>query len=385
MGTKKGVWIGCFKDMGSESVVAPPTWKALKEGYATHLFIEGKGGERFLKNYLPELGYIPPNPCSVRSVWVRSGNMFNLSMGPVNFETQPYGFDPMDYVMKRLYGGIGEESPTAVLVGESKPIYAERLIAHAVMEINKHRMNKIKLVCCQDFWSSGVIVAPDIVYSMAQVNDEYAAELTLKTYPYLSERDIIIRGNPGVKTVKVRPEITEKYAELRKQYDTVYFFPGGSEPRTSKELMVLYESLCKTHGSWCLVVGWHPKLVEEFGSLWRKIIEPFGPHVIEAEPGTGDEWGSTADVIVSGWSTIMTTAAYARKRVIAINTPEGAVDLSLRSMEQIPQVAMGWADCISEPSDLSGLGVVSDKAYAKLVPYDTQKAYESIVELLEEN
>lgn len=380
MDTKDAVWIGCFKDMGSESVVAPPLWRALKEGHRVHLLVEGKGGERFLKNYVPDAGLSMSDCGSIRTVNVHGAE---ISIGSDDFGKRPYGFDPIQYISDRLHGEYGGELPGVVLVGESNPIYAERLIAYAVMHLNKHRKKKIKLVCCQDFWGSGIITAPDIVFNMAQCNDEYAAELTLKTYPYLTDDDIVIRGNPGVKSVDVRESIQHQYVELREKYDTVYFFSGGGEPATSEELRILFQSLEMTLGSWCLVVGWHPKLVEEYGALWRKIIKALGSRVIEAEPGTGDEWGSTADVAVSGWSTIMTTAAYARKRVIAIGTPVGAKALQLRNMDQIPQVAMGWADRISKPSDLSGLGLVNKEAYSKLTPYDIKIAYESIAQLLE--
>lgn len=303
-----------------------------------------------------------------------------ITMGSDDFQKRPYGFDPVQYLAD---GFACPDDVGAVLVGESKPIYAERLIAYAAMKLKTFGVN-IKLICCQDFWNSGVIVAPDIVYDMAHVNDEYAAELTLKTYPYLTERDIVVRGNPGVKTVSVRESIREQYKELRTKYDVVYFFPGGGEPRTSSELAILRRSLENTPGRWCLVVGWHPKLVEEYGELWREAVRPFGSDVIEVSPGTGDEWGSTADVVVSGFSTVMTTAAYAGRRVIAIKTPEAIATLQERSMDEIPQVAMGWADCIDEPADLSCRGFIDEGAHKKLVPLDVQKAYESIVELLEE-
>jgi len=385
---RNGVWVGCFKDMGSESVVAPPSWHAFQDGRNVSMLIEGKGGERFLKNYLsdleenlslPDIGTLAHSPLRC------GGGVLDLSMGTDDFKKRPYGFDPMEYLTKRTYD-VGEPLPAVVLVGESGPIYAERLIAHAVMRINRmfRQERPIRLVCCQDFWASGIIVAPDVQwFDMAQVNDEYAAELTLKTYHNLAERDIVIRGNPGVKTVTVSDEVKRQYVGLKTKYDTVYFFSGGSEPTTSKELGVLCESLLQTTGSLCLVVGWHPKLAETHGEKWRDIVKTFPCHVEEAVPGTGDQWGVTADVTVSSWSTIMTTAAYAGKDVIAIETPESRAHLGKRGMEQIPQVAMGWAEAISEPRNLNDLGKICSAAREKLVPFDTRKAYEGIAELLE--
>ena len=307
----------------------------------------------------------------------------DVMIGSDDFEKRPFNFWPEPYLYQLLNTVVGK--PCVVLVGESHPINLEHHTALAVRFLNIQRIirRKVKLVVCQDFWGSACVVAPDIRPDQVQCNDEYAEELALVTYQHLTEKDIVIRGNPGVKKVTVSHEVREQYEALRENYGTVYFYAGAGEPETSAELRLLQKCLEHTTGGWCLVAGFHPKLVEEHGQTWRAFLTGFGERVIEAKPGTGDEWGTIAPVIVSGASTIMTTAVYAGNIAISLHTPEIIKIFAKRQMSKVPQVAMGWAHSVSEPCDLAQFGRPAEEALKKLQPFDVQKAYEGVVSVLE--
>src|SRR3989344_2413804 len=379
------VFVGCFKDMGSQSVVEKPTLEAHRNKFRTYMVIEGKGGLRFLeKNFFPEIKQIAV-PCKSPIVIDAKidGGILSIIAGSDDFHTRPFSFNS-EWFLREVFGdNRGIERQGVVLIGESSPINIERDMALSVAKINKSRHNPIKLVACQDFWGNSRNVAPDIKPDMAQVNDEYAAELTLETYKHLREKDVIVRGNPGVKNVVVSTGVQSEYNNLRKKFETVYFYAGGGEPETSEQLKILGGCISKTNGNFCVVVGFHPTLVEKHGVIWRDIIAPFNRQIIEAKPGTGDEWASLADVTISGHSTTMTTALYSGKSAISIRTPSIDKLYAERHMSMVPQVAMGWTKSIEAPVNLALVKRPSEEALEKLKPFDSELAFRSIVGLIE--
>lgn len=370
MSLKEGVIIGLFKDLGSESVVAPPMWQAFKEEYQTHFLVEGKGGQRFLKTYIQDLA--SNAYCSSRAL--------EITIGSDDFEKRPCAFDLYAYIDQRTRID-GRETPSAVLIGESSPINIERQIAFAVMYLNKKRNRKIKLVVCQDFWGSACIVGKDIRPDRVLSVDEYGKKLALDAYPYLRDSDVVVVGNPGVKDVIVSEEIKNEYARLKKQHDSVYFFAGGGK-ETSEQLKLLYACLSQTPKNWFLVVGFHPKLVEQYGGEWRPIIQSFGDRSMEAQPGTGEQWGAIADVTVSGASTILTTAVKMGNIAISLGTQEVKEVFAKRNMDMVPQVAMGWAHNVERSANLSQFGRPTDEALQKLQPHSPVKAFAAVEEIL---
>lgn len=370
MATKEGVVIGVFKDLGSESVVAPPVWQAFIEGHQTHFLVEGKGGQRFLKTYIQNLA----------SSAYCSSEALEVTIGSDDFEKRPCSIDLYEYIDQRIRNGK-KEIPSAVLIGESSPINIERQVAFVVEEINTYRNRKIKLVVCQDFWGSACIVGKDIKPDCVLSVDEYGKKLALETYSHLKENDVIVVGNPGVKDVIVSEEIRVEYDRLKEKYDSVYFFAGGGK-ETSEQLRLLNACLSRTQKNWFLVVGFHPKLVEQYGGEWRPIIKEFGDRSMEALPGTGEQWGAVADVTVSGASTILTTAVKMGKIAISLGTKEIKEVFRKRNMDMVPQVAMGWAHNVETPMDLSQFGRPTAEALKKLQSHDPVRAFKAVDEIL---
>lgn len=99
-------------------------------------------------------------------------------------------------------------------------------------------------------------------------------------------------------------------------------------------------------------------------------------------PGTSEQWGTVADVTVSGASTILTTAVAMGNIAISLGTEAIKETFAKRNMSTVPQVAMGWAHNVEEPQDLSRLGRPTKDALKKLQPYNPLKAYKAVEEVI---
>lgn len=277
--------------------------------------------------------------------------------------------------------------PDLVVTGVGSPINIQRDIAEEATR------RGIPLVLCEDFWSKipGHFDIAKVKPSLVLTVDGYSAELSK---PFFSGAEYHVVGNPGVKKVPVPQEVETQLHAIRDEgFERLYIFAGGGASATN-ELSLLLQCLEQTSGRWCIIPRFHPKVAQwtvpgehrTYGELWKEFLKPFSEHVRYVEAPSTDPIAvaPSADVLVSGFSTLMTTAAHYRKQVICLKTPETIASLKAHGghYTEIPQVALGLASEVTKPTDLSQFGMPSVEALKKLVPYDAELAYKYICALL---
>jgi len=350
--------------MGSHSVVGPVVEEADKAFGRENVLVvtEGIAAERFF-----EAGRRP------------------FFTGTKDFRVMPFTFDCRTF--------LEIQKPDVVVVGEGFPINLERQMAHAANNLG------IPVVSVSDFWG-GVMqllsddraesARPDLMLTL----DIYAAELAKNVFPGVSTR---IVGNPGVKDVHVSQEVEEWMRNLRRRFDTVYVFGGGGW-HTTADLAFLITSLEQTPGDWCLVPLFHPKWVDlrleddsmAYGELWTEMLESiadriFFPEADNVPKYSGEEYAVCGDVFVSCFSTLMTTAAQYGKTVLSLQTSEYLEALAAVSVSKVvPQVALGCAHAILEPTDLSVFGPMDHIHIEQtLKPFCGALAFKEIMKFLD--
>ncbi len=282
---------------------------------------------------------------------------------------------------------LDETRPDIIVTGLGSPINIQRDIAEEATR------RKIPLVVCEDFWakSPGHLDAAKVNPTLILTVDDYSIALNRKAFPHVS---MAVVDNPGAKKVEVPPEVEAQMKKIREEgFDTIYVFAGGGASATN-ELALLLKCLEKTPGNYCIIPRFHPKVMawkipgesRTYGELWTEYLAPFAKRVryVEAKSADPVAVSDSADVLVSGFSTLMTTAAYCGKRVICLKTSETVASLKAHGEHytEIPQVALGLAHAVTEPTDLSQFGKPSTEAIKKLIPYDGKAAWQHIQELL---
>ena len=289
-------------------------------------------------------------------------------------------------------------SPDIIVTGLGSPINIQRDIAE---EATRHG---VPLVVCEDFWakSPGHLDPTKVWPHMILTVDSYSTALNARTFPNQEHTDTQYRerhneqhivGNPGVKKVEVSSEVRAQVEALRGEFGAVYVFAGGGPASCTAELDLLLQCLAKTPGKWCLVPRFHPKyaklqlsgMEKPYGGLWAEYLAPFADRVRYVDAPSTDPIACVADVVASGFSTLLSTALWNGVPGVCLRTPETIASLKAHGAhyDEIPQVALGLVPAVIAPTDLSPFGKMpSDEVMKKLVPYDAKLAWQHIRTLL---
>lgn len=351
------------KDNGCASVTEQVAVLARDAGHTVICAIEGLAMKRY-----EALGFN-----------LRAGNNFR---GMVDFRA------PTDEE-KRIYFHAGRYldvvRPDVIVTGLGSPINIQRAIAEEATR------RGIPLVVCEDFWAKSVghLSREKVRPVMILTVDEYAAEMVDEVFP---DSAVGIVGNPGVKKVEIPESVQERMRALRAEYEKIYVYAGAGSESTTAELNLLIRCLENTKCDWCLVPRFHPKyeklklegMEKPYGEIWREYLAPFTEQVRYVEAPSTDPVACAADMLVSGFSTLLSTALWHGIPAICLNTPETIAALKAHGAhyEEIPQVALGLVPAVTEPTDLSRFGMPTAEALKKLTPYNATLAYSYICALL---
>ena len=307
------------------------------------------------------------------SRWTSMCQVEPVFRGTDDYRTAYFSLDAE--AMLKHYG------PDVVVVGEGAPNNLEGQFARAAQKLD------IQLILVEDFWGgfiriSGLTKSPDLVVTL----DEYAKQLIQAHFP---ETCVVVSGNPGVRMdIDPAPQVME----LRTDGDLIITFCGGGA-ETGEQLQLLCQCLSMTSGSWRLIPCWHPKVADRFDpengdrpyrKTWDALLEPLGDRVVYFDELPTDSVVVASDLVVAGFSTLLTTAAYAGVATAALITPEVQRVLKEESrLSEVPQVALGVASHIISPIDLSLLQPCPEQERARLMPFDPVIAAEAINALIE--
>jgi len=338
------------KDMGGANVVAPIAQVLSSQGYEVFPVVEGMAAYRWLQI------------CSVPPVFRGSDDYRRVL------------FSPEVRVVFEQY------HPNVVVVGEGFPNHLEGEFARAA------QARHIPLVLVEDFWRANtrLVLAspPDLIL----VVDAYAARLANMRFP---EARIVLVGNPGVR-FGIDP--AAEVLELRVQGELIITFCGGG-PETAEQIELLSQCLAVTSKPWKLIPRWHPKEADRpdpkngnqpYRETWNALLAPLGDRVVRVDGPPTDNIVVASDLVLAGFSTLLTTAAKAGVPAAALVTP--AVQKSLQEesgLLEVPQVILGVADLVANPVDLALLKPCSREVRARLMPFDPAVGAAAICDLVE--
>lgn len=355
------------KDNGCASVTEQVAVMARKDGHTVICALEGLAMKRYETLGFPI--HEPPNYAGV-----------------VNFK-EPKNEEEARIVRSFSVANLfGEIRPDIIVTGLGSPINIQAQIAEEATR------RGIPLVVCEDFWSKspGHLEPSKVKPTFILTVDEYSVELSK---PFFGGAEYHIVGNPGVKEVEVSEGVRAQMDALKKEYDGVCVYAGGGPESILSELHLLMQCIEKTRGKWCVIPGFHPKYDKEpspqtgksYGEVWREFLAPFGDRVQFVKAST-DQIAVCADLVASGFSTIMSTAVFKGVPAVCLNTQATRDALNAHGAHYegiIPQVVLGIAPEVTEtePSDISWIRLPSREVLQKIIPYDAKMAYEHINKL----
>ena len=337
------------KDIGGSKVIIPLALEVVKNGHDDIVITEGLAAQRFEQEEFPL-----------------------YFKGTINFQKEPFSVNARS-VLKHV-------EPDLVVVSLGSPIHLESIFVAAAC------IHGIPVVAVEDYWGGSTrlqTISPNGILTL----DEYGKEIAEKRFP---NAFVEIVGNSGISSVTPGVQASSFFDELKNTYECVYAFVGEGNS-TTENLELLFKCLERTDANWCLIPRMHPKhekdvisgTQETCGELWKRMLAQLGNRVVYAPDFTSDEVVACADATISSFGTLLTTAAYAGKTAISLQTPE-SMDCLQRQNGNIvvPIVALGCAHKVDCPFDLSFLGPCPREARQKLKPYDSEAAYKAIKKFL---
>lgn len=334
------------KDIGGANIAAPLAEEFVRGGHSAAIISEGLASAIFEKRGL---------------------NLY--FKGTVNFLEESFTLNATS-VIKKI-------NPDVVVCTDGSPIHLEEQFGLASNQL------KVPLVFLEGFWGSFIRskARPDAML----VLDQYSKELALKAYP---KAKVTAVGNPGVvKKDELSSTDSHLLDYLKKDSAKVFLYTGGDPVATVEQLDLLVKCLEKTSGKWWLIARFHPKWVKvteaktkrTFGEIWNKILSPVSERIVACDNLSMMEVVVNCDLLLSDYSTFLTTAVIAGKPAITLFTPSVKSSLQGESIVvQVPLVTMGYAYEVKEPCDLSNFKS-SKRSLEELKPYDPIKAYNSII------
>lgn len=328
-----------------------------------------------------------------RDVLVEAGGglvYFNFrSDGIEDMLERPLGLDDPAYhqhYMRLFDDFFSPTSPGVIVIGENDPAHAEIQAVRAARLLPRPRFSPLMVVQVQDFWngharmftSGDAIevcgstdfrfgVAPDLLIT----TDMCANELARKDERMGVSR-VCVAGHPQVRFVELSIDVMDQFNALRREMDRVIYYAGSGES-TDEEMRLLAACVRKTPGPTHVVLGFHPKMTQ-FHERWERLAAELFERFYIAKPGTGDEWARLTTV-VSGYSTLLVTAAAHGQLAISLDTDETRRTLYTKvQLERYP-CAHGY---VREPICLF------DVKHSKIefLPYDCSKAWEEIEDMV---
>lgn len=271
--------------------------------------------------------------------------------------------------------------PDVVVVSAGAPIHLEQLFAVFSSQMS------IPLVCIEDYWTVSRKIKPahpDLIVSI----DSYGKNLVRQLFP---DTNVVVVGHHEVTAVVEAKKDTEGLHVLSDKtqgFDFVCTLIGGGEQTTS-QLKLILECMKQSSGRWCLVPRFHPKTLQwkdkegrVLGDVWNEMLKPFDDCVVYLPEVKTETVVAGVHVVASGFSTLMSGAAYIGKPTLCLRTEETMEDLHFQSggvLTEVPIVALQCADVVDEPTDLSQfLERTHPRAQEEFRPYNPAMAYEAI-------
>jgi hypothetical protein len=267
-------------------------------------------------------------------------------------------------------GTLEALAPKAVITGLSWPINLEQVWGLAANELG------ILLVHVEDFWGGSYrsTAHPDII----GVIDEAAARIACEQHP---EAHVVLSGNPGVKPSPHRASAatSERVEAFRQKHGRVVLLTLGIEADVASFAAKCFAMM---KGDFGIIRSVHPKVLqpgsniipgteETYADFFEKHLLPWQDRIEVMSDLPIDDVAVCADMVVTGASTVLLTAAQAGVPVVSFWTPDTKrIVYESSGCKEYPPAALGMP-CLTEPADLGDYFAPPPASLvAALRPYD---------------
>ncbi len=244
-----------------------------------------------------------------------------------------------------------EENPDGVIVGLSYPTHLEKAFA---AEGNRRG---VPVVFLEDFWGASCRLTenPRLVLTVNRAT----ALLTSRRHPQAA---VVPIGFQGASLPIPSEEVVRRMSDLKSEHGAVLLFTDGGD-QAAPELSLLLACLRKTHSPFVLIPKWHPKFenalrpgsLETWGKYWESILESDGRGipVVRVPDVPTSHLAVLADATFSGFSSILITAASARRHAVTLWTRVTAERLREESgLDRTPLMVEGGFPVVDRPVPL---------------------------------
>lgn len=250
----------------------------------------------------------------------------------------------------------------------------------------------VPIVLIEDFWGNAKRLHGKA--DLYLVLDEYAELLVRREFKHPSHVAVSIIGNHAAVSVTPSKEAVRFFKRLKEKFDHVLCYCGGGVEATGSELQLLAESIEKSSfSSWCILPRFHSGYAKNFspsgkawGSIWNEMLFSFGfspDQVVFTDGFKTEEVVALSDVTFGGYSADFAKAVHAGKKAVSLFTEETKENMMKESgLSEVPLVYLGCAEKIETPVDLVTILNTQNRAILKLRPYDPNRAYEALRNLL---
>lgn len=335
------------KDKGGAQVLIPLAKFVRKNGHEVVVVAEGLAAKQF-----EEAGF---------TLYFK---------GMVDFKEIPFMLDVIKVVENT--------KPDVIIVSAGFPINLEG--AFAVASAKKG----IPLVIMEDFWGgSGKLkgIIPQLILTL----DAYGEKLVHEMFPDVPTEVI---GHHELPFPITRLLYSTDEVLSSKKYTCVYI--GAGYP-TEAELKLLVDCLKMTDKEWCLIPCFHPKCInwktedgKRLEDIWNEVLKPISGRVhFISDPV--ESIIPLADIVVSGFSTLLNLSAYLGRTTASLQTTETLASIKEQAgLDKIPIIELGCAHVITEPISLDTLSSLVDmkESGRRLRPYLSETAFQAISQFL---
>jgi len=268
-------------------------------------------------------------------------------VGSFDFKREPYAVDAKAELAK-----LGAELVVSTM---GSPINHEAVCGLAANELG------IPLIILEDVWGASrrMPCSAEMAFTLDRFGENLMREL-----PQFQKTEIVIIGNAALNSFQVPSGMKGHLELVRAKYVTVVVFAGEGDG-TSELLALTLLSLDVSGEPFTFIPRFHPKYLEipQNRALWEGIVAEFFMKPTRGMLYTGFDaftdsraLAATADVTVSGSSTVLLYAAKHGRAAVSISTALTRRLLSEQVVyDKYPGIKLGIAVELNVPCDLIAL------------------------------
>lgn len=228
----------------------------------------------------------------------------------------------------------------------------------------------LPVVMVQDFWASGLSVAWESLPSLVCVQDEFAKKLIHQAWPEMSDKRVIVTGQPAfdileeVDCQRARYDLKAMYG-LPKNWPIIHY--SGGFKGTAESVSALVEALNMLEIPVYLFIRLHPRMTDpnasdEWKEEGRKYqdLNPrlkYGKSIDTSDRNISDLINAASDVVVGAFPTMIVKACHLGIPCLSITNPSAQEYFEMETagtLKEFPPVSMDCCHAATNAKEAAG-------------------------------